>query len=137
MVVVPGLANSAPFEMDTVGVDRDTVVGVTVRLGGLMATSNVTVRAAALASLALRPNTDERGGKGTISLRGKAGPAGVTVTLTSSDPNLLLPAVLKIAPGMSVGTFNMAETRSAQKGKVVTVTASYGSVSISQPFTLN
>jgi hypothetical protein len=136
-VTMPGMANAAPFEMDTVGVDRDTPVTLNVRLGGLTSQATVTVRAAVMSSLTLSPSRDERGGTGQVGLRGAAGPAGVTVSLKSSDPALLLPAVLKIAPGQTFGNFRINQAKGAQKGKVVTVTASYGSVTLSQPFTIN
>ncbi len=136
-VTMPGMTRTEPFEMDTRGVDTDTPVTINVRLGGLKMSSTFNVLAAILNGMAVFPSRDERGGTGNVSLRGTAGPSGVTVRLTSSDPALLLPAVLKIAPNQSMATFRIGEARGAQKGKVVTVTATYGNVTLSQPFTIN
>ena len=136
-VVMPGLANTAKFEVDTVGVDAATPASVTVKLGGLQYTTNFTIHPAYLTSMTLSPNQDEGGAKGLIGLRGLAGPRGIVVNLTSSDPTVIVPASVNVAGGGSTATFRVSLGRGAVRGKVVTITATEGPYTVSQPFTIN
>jgi hypothetical protein len=136
-VTVPGLESSEPFQMETQGVDSVTTANVKLRLGGIESTQTITLNPAALVSMTLTGNTDEGGGKGSLKLRGTAGPSGATIALASSDPSIVVPSTATIPAGSSTANFRIALGRRARVGLVVTITATYRNASISQPFTVN
>ena len=136
-VVMPSMTRQAKFQLVTIGVDRPTSITLAVRIGGLEFGKPVLLLPAVLTSLTTKPNTDEAGAVGTVTLRGKGGPSGVVVNLTSSDPTVLVPASVNVQKGSSVGNFRITLARGAVKGNVATITATCAGRTYSQSFTIN
>ena len=127
-----GLSDSA-FNISTDGVDRQTTTTITVNLGGFSASRDVLLLPAVMQTLTLRQSDD--GEQGIVSLRGKAGPAGITVTLSSTNDGVKVPSTLKIAPGQSQGTFHVNVSRGVKAGTVVAIYATQGTTTLRQTFT--
>ncbi len=133
VVPVRGGARSGEFTFQTDGVDVATPVTVTTSSGGAGNSRTFMVRPAILSSLAIHQNSD--GVTGQIELMGAAGPSGLTIGLTSSNPQVLVPAVMKIRAGASSAGFKITVGR-VRKGTSVTITATLGDGSVDQTFTV-
>jgi RHS repeat-associated protein len=62
---------------------------------------------------------------GTVTLGAPAPAGGVTVTLATSSPGLVVPSSIAIGAGSTTGLFSVTQTNTAAAG-VVTITATYG-----------
>ena len=124
-----------PVDYDVVADDSNGVV--TAQLNGSSKTSNVTVKAANITSLGLS-KTSTAGGNdvtGTVMLDGMAPAGGLTVTLSSSNSKVVVPASVTILEGMSEATFT-ATTVSTAVATPVTVTASARGVVLNKDITI-
>jgi hypothetical protein len=102
-VTVPSGAALVAFSITTAGVNAATVATLTAKQGALSQTATLTIQPAVLSFLTLTP-TSVKGGTGVqaiVRLNGPAGPAGVSVTLTSDSAVATVPAKVVIAPGTS------------------------------------
>ncbi len=123
------------FTMQTKGVDARTTVAVTASIGGYSTVQQYLLLPAVLQGLVLRHV--DGGGEGRVSLMGNAGPSGDTIRLTSTDPNVTVPASLKIDKGGNAAYFPMKIGKGAKRGTIVTITAYMGDGSVSQPFVVS
>jgi len=124
-----------PVDYDVVADDSNGVV--TAQLNGSSKTSNVTVKAANITSLGLS-KTSTAGGNdvtGTVTLDGMAPAGGLTVTLSSSNSKVVVPASVTILEGMTEATFT-ATTVSTAVATPVTVTASARGVVLNKDITI-
>ena len=82
-----------------------------------------------LASLAVEPGTVAGGrtAQGTVRLTGAAGAGGVTVSLSSNNRKVRVPATVAVAPGSTSATFTVSTSRVPRKLRV-TLTARVGTV---------
>lgn len=127
-VVVAAGATSATFPVTTSAVAVTTTVTVTATFGAVTKSDNMTVKAAALASLSLSP-TSVIGGAGiagTVTLNGTAA-VDTTVTLSSANPAVNVPASVLVPAGASSATFS-ATTSAVGANTTGAVTASLGTV---------
>ncbi|MFL6334489.1 MAG: FG-GAP-like repeat-containing protein [Pyrinomonadaceae bacterium] len=142
---IPAGQSSASFAIGTQQTGLTTPVNITATYGGVSKSATLTVNApsngAAVTSVTLTPSSVVGGS--TQSVRVQVGldraapPEGATVTLSSSDPNVVrLPQTLGIAPG---GTSGFADftTAAVSAAKQVTVTATYGGSTQSAVLTVN
>ena len=124
-----------PVDYDVVADDSNGVV--TAQLNGSSKTSNVTVKAANITSLGLS-KTSTAGGNdvtGTVTIDGMAPAGGLTVTLSSSNSKVVVPASVTILEGMTEATFT-ATTVSTAVATDVTVTASARGVVLNKGITI-
>lgn len=124
-----------PVDYDVVADDSNGVV--TAQLNGSSKTSNVTVKAANITSLGLS-KTSTAGGNdvtGTVTIDGMAPAGGLTVTLSSSNSKVVVPASVTILEGMTEATFT-ATTVSTAVATPVTVTASARGVVLNKDITI-
>ena len=124
-----------PVDYDVVADDSNGVV--TAQLNGSSKTSNVTVKAANITSLGLS-KTSTAGGNdvtGMVTIDGMAPAGGLTVTLSSSNSKVVVPASVTILEGMTEATFT-ATTVSTAVATDVTVTASARGVVLNKGITI-
>ena len=128
---------SATFPVDFAVVSDDSNGVLTAQLNGSTKTSNVTVKAANITGLGLS-KTSTAGGNdvtGTVTLDGMAPAGGLTVTLSSSNSKVVVPASVTILEGMTEATFT-ATTVSTAVATDVTVTASARGVVLNKGITI-
>ena len=138
-VVIAAGAVSANFTITTVGVDAITTVPITATAGGSVSTSVLTVTPPTKVTMTLSPAaiTGANGATGALSLTGLAGPSGIQVMLTSSNPSVLsVPATVTVPYGSSKVTFK-ATTIDPSVNTPVTVTASTPALSATATATVN
>ncbi|MFZ4781896.1 MAG: beta strand repeat-containing protein, partial [Armatimonadaceae bacterium] len=124
-----------PVDYDVVADDSNGVL--TAQLNGSSKTSNVTVKAANITSLGLS-KTSTAGGNdvtGTVTLDGMAPAGGLTVTLSSSNSKVVVPASVTIPEGMSEATFTATTVPTAVATPVI-VTASARGVVLNKDITI-
>jgi len=134
-VRVEGGESTAPFTMQTKGVDKRTTVNVMASLGGFTTEQQYMLLPAVLQGMTV--GHIDGGGQGQVTLRGNAGPSGDTIRLGSSDANVTVPASVKIGNGGNAASFRITVGKGAKKGTVVKITAYMGDGSVSQPFTVS
>jgi hypothetical protein len=81
---------SATFPVTTLGVDANVIGAVTARYADSKAAANLTVRPVGVSGIKFSPNP-VKGGRdcvATITLEAPAGPGGILVTMTTSDPTI-------------------------------------------------
>ncbi len=101
-VTVPAGQKTATFTVTTSPVSANTQVQVVGKFLGVARPATLTVQAAAVSTVTLNP-TSVKGGTNstmTVKLSGVAGPAGLVVTLTSSNVNAAtVPATVTVPAG--------------------------------------
>ncbi|MBI3474272.1 MAG: SBBP repeat-containing protein [Acidobacteria bacterium] len=120
-------ATTAQFNATTFGVASDTAVTISASYGGTTKTANLTVKAAALASVTLSPKIVKGGNNSTatVKLNGLAPANGATVALSSSNSAIAtLPANVKVNGGAKSATFTI-NTNAVAANKTVTISATY------------
>ncbi len=122
------LAQDTPFALDTAPVDLDTPVTLSAAMGSpnVLRSATTVVRTATLASLKLGEGATTA--TGTVTLSGKAGPSGKTVTLSSNVAAVTVPASVTVAPGATSNTFT-ATLHAVSASTTVTITASLAGTS--------
>jgi|GEM_PF-2619929 len=114
-------------------VSADTSYQITGSITGLPESFTVTVldTAPVINTIAIVPTTIQAGtsGTGTVNLTGLAPAGGITVTLTSSQPSVTIPASVTVAAGAQSATFPISTvsstTQIAETIKGTTGTKSY------------
>lgn len=127
---VPAGSNYKSFAITTSPVDSVQTAHITVTFNGVGTTSNLTINPAALSSIVASPVTSFKGGKYgwlVVSLDGKAGPSGTTVTLSSDKSALVVPASVLVPAGTNYVSVKATSTIVAAD-TIATVTASAGAV---------
>lgn len=126
------------FRVATAGVASPIWVRITATAGASRREALVRVLPATLQSLSILPATVSGGNRATatITLNGNAPPAGSTVILRNSDPNLAtVPATVRIEPNVRSATFEVT-TRPVTSRKGVSITAILGNTSRMTTLTL-
>jgi len=116
------------FQIDSFGVDAATTVTITATLGSSSKSATLTVNPASLYVVsAPKKVSPGQGGNASVFLNGFAGPSGVSVSLSSSSPDLQIPASVEVKP--NAYTADVAFTTSASaSSEEITITATLGSV---------
>jgi len=128
---------TATFPVDFAVVADDSDGAITAQLNGSSKSANVSLKAANVTSLGLS-KTSTAGGNdvtGTITLDGMAPAGGLTVTLSSSNSKVVVPATVTVAEGMTEATFT-ATTVPTATATDVTVTASARGVVLNKGITI-
>jgi hypothetical protein len=103
-------------------------------------TAILTVNPAALSAVALSP-VAVKGGVATtlnkINLTGPAPPGGVTITLSSSDGGVVVPASVPVAAGATASPTFTITTSVVSATKNVTISALYNGVTKTATLTVN
>jgi hypothetical protein len=137
--------SSASFPIHTQQTGLTTAVNITASYAGVSKSTTLTVAApsngAAVAVVTLTPSTVVGGStqavRVQVTLDRPAPTEGATLTLSSSDPNVVrLPPSLNIAPGASSG-FADFTTAAVSAATQVTVRATYGGSTQSAVLTVN
>jgi uncharacterized protein (TIGR03437 family) len=113
-VIVPFGQTSASFQIPTLAVDAPLAVNFTAMFNRTTLTSQVTLLP--LFTLAVDPNPVTGGSTatGSINLADPAGPAGVTIALTSTNtPAASVPPFVTISAGRNFNTFTITTTQVA------------------------
>lgn len=137
-VVVPEGKTTATYVIETNPVVADTNVTITAKVGTSTKASTLKVTAPQLVLLASSASRITGGTASTalVSLDGPAGKGGITVTLTSSDPNATVPVSIIIPEGGSFATFPVTTKKVTTKTRVV-LTATSGTVTRTTVLTIN
>jgi hypothetical protein len=144
-VSIPAGQSSASFIIHTQQTALTTPVTITGTYGGVSKSTTLTVaapsNAAVIAAVTLTPSSvvggSTQGVRVQVSLDQPAPPEGATITLSSSDPNVVrLPPSLGIAAG---GTSGFADftTAAVSTATQVTIRATYGGSTQSAVLTVN
>ncbi len=126
-VTIPAGGTTLSVPVTTSAVSVTQVVTITAAYGGVTKTAKLTVKAALLNGLSLAP-ASVIGGEATVvtlSLGSAAPAAGLTATLTSSDPAAQVPAMLVIPPGATSASVALP-TVSVTAPVKATITANLG-----------
>jgi hypothetical protein len=134
-VLVPEGATEATFPINTFGQNIGSSTSVLVRAqapDGTFRYDQIVVVPPTLASLGISPSTIHSGQTATalLVLNGKAGPAGETLQVSSSDGSLTVPKSVTVPPGASSIKFQCSvSTVSASKQASITVSDGFASIS--------
>lgn len=137
-IAIPFGKIDGKFNIITSPVTADEICTITGKLQGITKTVQLTIKRATPASLVLDPNNLVGGQPfvGTVTMTGKAPPAGYVVNLTHSGTEIGMPISLTIPAGQSVGTFN-GTTQPRSIPVTHFLTASSGGVSRSASLRIN
>ena len=141
-VTVGAGLGSATFAITTSSVAVQTLTTLSASYDGVTKTATFTVNPApppALAALTLNPTTVIGGAPvtGTVTLTAAAPSGGVTVVLSRSNRALAsLPAHVVVPAGQMSTAFTIATTRPPKGGAMVTIAASYATVTKKATLTL-
>lgn len=109
-VTVPAGKSSVEFSIPTRAVDVGVLAKLTATLGTDTLSARLQVTAPTKISLAFKPRIVEsgQGSTGTVTLNGPAGPAGVKVSLTSGATSVKVPGSVRVKPGETAASFDIA-----------------------------
>ncbi|HEY3782446.1 MAG TPA: hypothetical protein VGL56_15295 [Fimbriimonadaceae bacterium] len=129
-VVVPAGANAFAFPISSVAVSSNAVVTLSATKGPVTIQQTLTLTAATVSQVASAPSAviGGIGAQVTVTLNGAAGPSGATVTLASSDSNVVVPASVPVLAGASFASFSVA-TGPVASTLVVNITATLNGAS--------
>ncbi|HEU0119537.1 MAG TPA: hypothetical protein VFQ91_03355 [Bryobacteraceae bacterium] len=126
-VTVAAGSSSASFPISTAPVSSATTIAITASSANSVS-ANLTVQAAGpslaiVSGLTLSPSSvvGGAGATGTVTLAVPATPGGVSVSLSSSDPSVTVPASVTIASGQSSATFAVS-TSAVAAARTATIT---------------
>jgi hypothetical protein len=133
-LTIPAGATSSTFTAYTSVVTTNQTVSLSALYGGVSQTASLAVMASIPSSLRCAPSTIISGSAATwtVSMSSTVQAAGQVVTLSSSNPNLTVPAQVTVAPGSLTAVFSAnAASITADQPAVVTASANGGSQSTS------
>lgn len=131
-VVIPAQTTNVSFPVTTTAVGGTQAVSITATLGPSSKTSNLTLKAIGVQSLTLSPNPVNGGNSvtGTITLQCQAGPADISVAVTSTNNSVAqVPPTVTLPVGTSsqdftITTSNVTTTSSSSIKAAVAGTSS-------------
>lgn len=137
-VVVAMNTVTKAFNIITARTSSDVAVTITGTFEGVARTTTFTVLAPRPSSLSFTPNSVVGGNPSTgrVNLTGLAPTAGVTVTLASNGPQVVVPASVNVPSGAGFATFN-ATTTAVASTVVRTVSATAHGVTKTATLTVN
>ena len=140
VTVAAGATASAAFTITTSAVSATTPITITATFNGVNKTAILTVSPVAPVSVGLSPTTVTGGTSTTlnkVNLNGPAPAGGISVTLTSSDPGVGVPASVPVAAGATSSSYFKITTSSVAATTVVTISAQYNGVTKTANLTVN
>jgi hypothetical protein len=129
-VTIPGGASSATVTVQTQPVGALTSITIDATYGTVTKLATLTVKTAALASVAVSPSSVPGGtsSTATITLTGPAAAAGVVVALSSSKTNVAtVPATVTVPSGATTATATVT-TNTVNVSTKVNITGKYAGV---------
>ncbi len=139
-VTVPAGALSANFTITTTGVAVSTPVVISATYAGVTQNGTITVNPASLSSVSLVPFALTAGSSstGTLSLVGKAPPAGLVISLASSNPGVAtVQSTVTVPSGASTVTFPVTTNGSISSGtSTITANGGYQGLTVSALLTV-
>ena len=140
-VLVPeGQTASAIFPLTTAWWPTLTTVTITATYNGVSKTDSFDLRMATLSSIAISSSSVTGGSPAKysrVTLDGPAGPDGVIVRLSSSDPDADVPATVIVPAGATSCPNFLVNTNPVSASKAVAITATYGGISRTDTLTIN
>ncbi len=137
-VTVPKGSLFITFSATTVGVAADLTAHVSAQVGtGTTVSGSLMVTAPVLSTLNLTP-TSVVGGKTSaamLTISSKAGSAGFTVTLSSSNPNATVPSTVKVPSGATTVGFTVT-TKTVGIDAMSTISGMANGVTVSKDLTI-
>jgi len=135
-VTVPGGFAFTQFRFQYGQVTASKAVTITATLGTSRSVG-VTVQPPSLQRLSISPNTITGGADATgfVTVNGLAPSAGAVVSLTSSSPQVSVPATMTVPAGFKSGSFIM-HTSAVSASTTATITATWQGVASQAPLTL-
>jgi hypothetical protein len=129
-VTIPAGATTATFTIGTTGVDAQVERDIAATLSGYTKHASLMVVPPSSLGIMFNPASVLGGSSstGTITLNGKAGPSGIVVSLSSSQPFVTVPATATVAAGQASATFT-ATTSDPGATASAEVTGTWGAVS--------
>ena len=126
-VTVPANSSSATFTIATSQVNVATAVTITGAGGGLSQKAILTLNPYTVSGLTISPATITGGNTstGAVTISQPAGPAGILVTLASSNSQAQVPATVTIPSGQTTATFTI-NSSPVPSDTTVTITANIG-----------
>jgi len=131
LTIPAGSTVSAPFALSTKSVTANTIAPITVTANGVSKTANYTIYPLTISALSLgAPSGGVTGGStltsATLTLNSNSPEDGTTVTLSSSNPDVLVPPATVVVPaGVKTITFSVG-TGAVTADTPVTLTATFG-----------
>jgi LmbE family N-acetylglucosaminyl deacetylase len=128
-VTVPASSMTATFTVTTVPVLANTTATVSAVYGSTTRTAALTVTAATLSSVSLRPTSLPGGSPstGTVTLNGPAPASGATILLSSNNSSVAaVPASVTIPANSTTASFAVS-TVPVASNTTVTISGTYGS----------
>lgn len=137
-VVVPAGAKSVKFTVGTAGVSSTQVALITVSLGENVVSAGLTIKPPSLTSVSLSPSSvvGGNGSVGTVRLDGAAPEGGLTIALSSTNANAIVPAFVVIPGGATSVTFEIT-TLTVTSRVSASIKATQGSIVKSASLTVN
>lgn len=137
VVVLQG-ATTAMFTATAGTVNATTPVVITGSAAGVNINANLTVNPIVPSALSLTPGAILSGqtSQGTVTIGSTAPTGGITVSLSSSNPAVTVPASVTVPQGATTATFT-ATAGIVSAATAVTLTASSGGVNVSSTLTVN
>ena len=129
-VVVPGGANSTTFTLLTSPVLANKTVTVTASSGGTNVVSTMVVTTGPISNLAISPSSVVIGQNafGTVTVSSPAPVGGTVISLSSANPNAIVPATVTVAQGATTANFTI-QTSQVNASLTAVITASIGNYS--------
>jgi len=136
-VTVPAGQLSTSFSVSTTPVSAPVTAIITAQ-PGIDVTATLTIDPAPLVSVSVNPSTVAAGGTstGTVTLGSKAGPSGITVSLSTNNSAATVPTSVTVASGQTSATFAIS-AGGVDKPTNVAVIGSFNGVSQSASLTIN
>ena len=130
-------SNLKNFPISTFGVDITKNVTITGVALGVTKTATLQVRPATLFSITLLASTVQGGASttATITMTGKTGPLGRTVSLSSNSSKVIVPSTVYVPPQKVAWTFQV-QTQAVASSETYTITAVQGAVTKTVDITL-
>jgi uncharacterized protein (TIGR03790 family) len=138
-VPISGGSTGATFALSTTPVSVTTPVAISASYNGAKKTSTLTVNPLIPVLVTLSPASVIGGISSTankVTMNGPA-PANAAVNLSSSDPRVTVPASVTVAAGANVSSVFTIMTSSVAAQAIVTISATYTSVTKTANLTVN
>ena len=130
-VIVPAGSRQVSFNVGTTGVSSTTNATITARVGSASVTVNVTVNPPSLTGFTVSPKSVPAGvsSTGTVTLDGPASTGGLTVSLSSSSSNAVVPPTVVIEAGSAVANFAILTVSVAKPPACAVISIAYAGIS--------
>jgi uncharacterized protein YjlB len=137
-VTVKGGHDEADFKVTGGNITASTSATLTATAGAVSETATLTVSPLGLASINVFPSSIPGGYSvlGTVALNGPAPAGGATVSITSSDETVTVPATVTIKAGHKSASFKIA-TATVALQTPATLTATLGSATVTTTLIVN